>query len=131
MKREECLDTAKQNVTGHRVQDYGKVENNFAAIAAYWNVYLREKLSNWYKLGEFELTPCDAANMMALFKWARITTGTATDDSYVDAAGYTACAAELADTTIKAPVGDPYVVKDVRVTPDGKGGFTYTEEGGM
>lgn len=33
--------------------------------------------------------------MMALLKIARIRTGTATDDSYVDLAGYAACGAEI------------------------------------
>lgn len=37
----------------------------------------------------------DVAMMMALLKIARIRTGTATDDSYVDLAGYAACGAEI------------------------------------
>lgn len=118
MKREECLDKAKENVTGHREQDYGKIENNFAVIADYWNTYLRGK---WGDKVTFAIYPRDVAHMMALFKWARITTGTATDDSYVDAAGYTACAAELAGGELKT----------VRAVSDGKGNFTYTDEGGL
>lgn len=34
--------------------------------------------------------------MMALLKIARIKTGTATEDSFVDLAGYAACGAEIA-----------------------------------
>lgn len=37
----------------------------------------------------------DVAMMMALLKIARIRTGTATNDSYVDLAGYAACGAEI------------------------------------
>ena len=33
--------------------------------------------------------------MMALLKIARISTGTGTDDSFVDLAGYAACGAEI------------------------------------
>jgi len=36
--------------------------------------------------------------MMALLKIARIRTGTATEDSFVDLAGYAACGAEIAST---------------------------------
>jgi len=36
------------------------------------------------------------AMMMALLKIARIRTGTATEDSFVDLAGYAACGAEIA-----------------------------------
>ena len=42
-----------------------------------------------------EFTANDVAMMMALLKIARIRTGTATDDSYVDLAGYAACGAEI------------------------------------
>ena len=110
MKREETLDKAKENVTGHRVQDYGKPEQSFQVIAEYWNVYL----SN---IDHTVLTARDVATLMALFKIARVTVGAATDDSYVDAAGYIACAAELLE-------------EEKTIVPDGKGGFTYAGEGG-
>jgi len=38
--------------------------------------------------------------MMALLKIARIRTGTATEDSFVDLAGYAACGAEIASTSL-------------------------------
>lgn len=43
-----------------------------------------------------EITAEDVAVMMALLKIARIGTGTATDDSWVDLAGYAACGGEIA-----------------------------------
>ena len=88
MKRDEVLDTAKSCVTGKREQDYGKPENNFGVIAEYWNTYLSH-------IGHKKLNGKDVAHMMGLLKFGRITTGTATDDSYVDLAGYAACACEL------------------------------------
>ena len=88
MTREECLDKAKDSVCGHRLTDYGIPEDNFAIVAEYWNTYLFAK-------GFGTIKAHDVANMMCLLKLARITTGTATDDSYVDLCGYAACGAEL------------------------------------
>lgn len=88
MERAEVLDTAKNCVCGKREQDYGRAEDNFGIIAELWNVYLKG-------IGRRELGGRDVAHMMCYLKLGRITTGTATDDSYVDLAGYAACAAEL------------------------------------
>lgn len=85
MTREFILDTAKQMVCGHRETDYGKPEDNFGIIASLWTVYLNTPV-----------TPVDVAMMMALLKIGRIKSGTATDDSFVDAAGYIACGGEIA-----------------------------------
>lgn len=84
MKRQEVLETAAKIVCGERQENYGKPENNFRLIAELWRAYLH-----------IELTPTDVAMMMALLKIARIKTGTATDDSFVDLAGYAACGAEI------------------------------------
>ena len=88
MKRAETLDKAKETVTGHREQKYGTPEHNFAVIAELWNTYLI-----WKK--DEGLTAKDVAHMMILFKAGRATTGTGTEDTYVDIAGYAACAAEI------------------------------------
>lgn len=85
MKRAEILQTAEKMVCGHREQDYGSPENSFQAIADLWSAYLEE-----------EVTALDVAMMMALLKIARIKTGTATEDSFVDLAGYAACGGEIA-----------------------------------
>ena len=84
MKRQDVLETAAKIVCGERQENYGKPENNFRLIAELWRAYLH-----------IELTPTDVAMMMALLKIARIKTGTATDDSFVDLAGYAACGAEI------------------------------------
>ena len=85
MNRAECLETAKKCVCGHREQEYGSPEDNFATIASLWTVYLNHPVK-----------AKDVAMMMALLKIARIRTGTATEDSFVDLAGYAACGAEIA-----------------------------------
>lgn len=84
MTREKCLDTAKACVCGQRQQDYGTPEDSFNAIAALWSAYYGTPFN-----------AVDVAMMMALLKIARIRTGTGTDDSFVDLAGYAACGAEI------------------------------------
>lgn len=90
MKRKETLERAIECVCGKREQDYGTPEDNFNIIARYWNVWLRDILRPGC-----EVDAVDVAMMMGLLKVGRISTGTATDDSFVDLAGYTACAAEI------------------------------------
>lgn len=60
-------------------------ENNFQVIADFWTVYKGVKF-----------TATDVAMMMALLKVARIRSGTGTEDSFVDLAGYAACGGEIA-----------------------------------
>lgn len=85
MKREEVLEKAKQCVCGDRESDYGSPEDNFKRIAVLWSTYL----------GIDALTPKDVAAMLALLKIARIASGHAKDDNWVDLAGYAACGGEL------------------------------------
>lgn len=96
MNRPDILDNAKKCVCGQREQDYGKPENNFKTIADLWGAYYGQTF-----------TPLDVAMMMTLLKIARIRTGTATEDSFVDAAGYIACGGEIANPVgvIHAPPG--------------------------
>ena len=85
VSRADILDRAKAIVTGEREKQYGKLEDNFAIIAELWGAYTGYKFS-----------PVDVAMMMALLKVARIKTGVGTVDSFVDLAGYAACAGEIA-----------------------------------
>ena len=84
MNRADILDNAKAIVLGHREQDYGSPENNFRIIAELWSTYIG-----------YNITPVDVAMMMALLKIARIRSGTATEDSFIDLAGYAACGGEI------------------------------------
>lgn len=83
--RAEILDAAKKIVTGDREKQYGSPEDNFSVIARLWSTYAGR-----------EFTPVDVAMMMTLLKVARIKTGHYKADSYIDACGYLACAAEIA-----------------------------------
>jgi len=89
--RADCLHEAEKCVTGHRAQDYGTVENNFSTIAQLWAIYLKAAIPGI----ELEIDATDVAMMMALLKIARIATGTATADSFIDLAGYAACGCEI------------------------------------
>lgn len=91
MTRKLCLDTAAVCVCGDREQDYGSPENNFCTIARLWGDYLKGAGI----IGMAYIAPHDVACMMALLKIARIASGQARPDNWVDLAGYAACGAEL------------------------------------
>ena len=88
MTREEVLSKAQTCVCGDREQDYGTPEKNFNTIALLWSVYVQN-------LGRGYFEPRDVAAMLALLKIARIASGKAKDDNWVDLAGYAACGGEL------------------------------------
>ena len=50
----------------------------------------------WRSYKGVDFTATDVAMMMALLKIARIRGGNATEDSFVDLAGYAACGGEIA-----------------------------------
>lgn len=91
MKRTEILDTAKRCVCGDREQDYGSPENSFNTIADLWNTYIRAASD----IQAIELGAKDVAAMLALLKIARIASGHAKEDNWVDLAGYAACGGEI------------------------------------
>ena len=84
MKRPEILEAAQRCVCGDREQDYGSPENNFKRIANLWSAYLQRRI-----------TPKDVAAMLALLKIARIASGHAKEDNWIDLAGYAACGGEI------------------------------------
>ena len=85
MKRAEILEAARVCVCGEREQDYGTPEDSFTLIGKLWSAYMG-----------VPFTPKDVAMMMALLKVARIKAGDKVD-SFVDLAGYAACAGEIAE----------------------------------
>lgn len=89
MKRAEILERAKACVCGDREQDYGSPEQNFQRIASLWTDYLG-----------YEITAIDVASMLALLKIARIASGHAKEDNWVDLAGYAACGGELEENAL-------------------------------
>lgn len=93
MKRSEVLEQAHKIVCNGREQDYGNPENNFETIARMWSAYIAAlpKDDN----GKRQLYPKDVAAMLVLLKSARIASGHAKADNWVDIAGYAACGGEL------------------------------------
>lgn len=85
MTRHDILDKAIKCACEDREKKHGNPEDSFQLIADFWGAYLEEKIY-----------PVDVAIMMALLKIARIRLGHFEEDSYVDLAGYAACAGELA-----------------------------------
>lgn len=89
--RSDILDLAKRCVCGDREQDYGSPEQNFERIATLWEVYLAGKCTS----ADVCILPQDVAVMLALLKIARIASGHAKADNWVDLAGYAACGGEI------------------------------------
>ena len=90
MTRSEVLSKADSYVNGDREQDYGSPESNFQTIADLWAVYLQG-----CGVAIDFLEPHDVAAMLALLKIARIASGHAKADNWVDLAGYAACGGEI------------------------------------
>lgn len=90
MKRAEILEAAKACVCGNREQDYGSPERNFETIANLWTDYL-----HGCGVDNILLEPHDVAAMLALMKIARIASGHAKEDNWIDLAGYAACGGEI------------------------------------
>lgn len=90
MTRSEVLSKADSYVNGDREQDYGSPESNFQTIADLWATYLQG-----CGVSIDFLEPHDVAAMLALLKIARIASGHAKADNWVDLAGYAACGGEI------------------------------------
>ena len=89
MNRKEILEAAQKCVCGDREQDYGSPEKNFNTIANLWADYLSAKVE------PMGIEPKDVAAMLALLKIARIATGHAKEDNWVDGCGYFCIGGEL------------------------------------
>lgn len=100
--RADILDTAKAIVTGEREKQYGKPEDNFAAVAQMWEVYLRGQCVG--EGADVRIAPEDVAMMMVLLRVGRLMTGDYLADNYVDICGYVACAGEIAGKGATASV---------------------------
>lgn len=90
------LNEADQTVRGARQDDYGDMRVSFDQIAAYWTVYLDRTLKELDPSLSFELTGVDVANLMILLKVSRAQ-HRQQRDSYVDIAGYVACADKIGE----------------------------------
>lgn len=90
--RREVLEQAMHCVCEDRKEQYGCPEKSFSCIADLWNGYLRPVYP------EIDIKPEQAAVMLLLLKVARDATATVHKmDTFVDMAGYAACAGGMID----------------------------------
>ena len=92
--RREILQAAERCVCGDRDNQYGRPENSFRVIPAFWTQYIMSKCVP--KKTTVDIGPDDVAAMMVLFKMARVATGQNKADNWVDGVGYCACGGEIA-----------------------------------
>lgn len=88
MNSKEVLEEASRLVTGDREKSHGPKLENHTNICTLWSAYLGKQLTS-------EITPHQAAVMMALLKIARTKAGEPNSDDLVDAAAYCAIAEEV------------------------------------
>jgi len=85
--RRKFLNKVEGIVNHNRNSEYGTAEDSFETIAEFWVTYLRARHGI-----VLDLTALDIAAMMDLLKTARIATNPNHMDSWLDKAGYSACA---------------------------------------
>jgi len=104
MKRGKILEKALEIINGERQDSYGKPEDSFQLIADYWNVYLINLqksilVKHGLNLDDYKLvnllTPLEVAEMMMLFKIARMAGQGKHLDNIVDLAGYAGIAGDM------------------------------------
>ncbi len=91
MNRAKILDTAKATVTVDRAATHGNAEYSFGEIAGHWTWWLQSRL----RPGEI-IDAYDVAQMMVGFKQARGKVNRKHADNFVDQAGYSSLAGEIA-----------------------------------
>ncbi len=105
-KRGKILMQALDIINGDRQDKYGKPEDSFALIAEYWNSYLISLQKNileknGFNLKEYKLVPMldckGVAEMMMLFKIARMSGQVPSLDNYLDLVGYAGIAADMVE----------------------------------
>lgn len=92
--RRKCLEQAIKIICSDRNDSYGNPEDNFHTMAEFTTDYLhaRDLLPK-----DKYLTDEDAAVISILFKIARRASGRYKEDTYIDIAGYAACAMEVGE----------------------------------
>lgn len=105
--RSEILAQANQLITEDRAALYGPPEQSFGRIGKLWAI----------TLGVPEITPAQVALLMAQMKVSRILSSPTHQDSYVDACGYLALAAELALAESTTVTADQFVSVDTDASP--------------
>ena len=88
--RAKTLRTAEDLVNGQRARDYGDPQENFGRIASLWNAQFSKKLKEPFTAG-------DVALALVHLKLSRLANTPDHEDSFVDACGYLALGAEIAE----------------------------------
>lgn len=86
MNRQECVEAALDCISNTRDLSYGDAKDNLTKIAALWSAYL-----------SVDLNAVEVSQMMVLLKIARSIPGPKHLDNYIDQAGYSALACEMAE----------------------------------
>jgi len=94
VKRGDCLFRALEVINGERQDQYGNPEDSFELVGRYWTVYLRS-VGIVKDDPDIELDKREVAEMMALFKIARMSGQMLNKDNYIDAAGYIGIAGDM------------------------------------
>lgn len=108
MKRADVLRAALE-IVEKRGAVYGKPEDNFGRICAFWNAWMSSRYASdghWISLDE-----TDVSALMIGVKLARLAETPGHEDSWIDLAGYAACGAEINDSSNLAP-GDRLLSED-------------------
>lgn len=92
-RRAEVLRTAESLVNGARADDYGPPQENFGRVAAMWSAQFAAKLKE-------PLTADEVAIALVHLKLSRLANTPDHADSFIDAAGYIALAAEIAEAAL-------------------------------
>lgn len=91
-RRREILERIASCVCRDRQNTYGDAEDNFKNIAAYWNLWLRQR--GLLAPGK-EINPLDVAQMSAFIKVARKVGNLDYLDNWIDGGGYEVCGAGI------------------------------------
>ncbi len=89
--RKELLEKAIDVTCNSRQAEYGTPRENLTNTADLWNAYFEAKYVGYVE----KITAEDVAWLNTLQKISRATSGQAGDDTYLDAAAYSAIAGEV------------------------------------
>jgi hypothetical protein len=102
-KRGKILLKALDIINGERQDQYGSPEDSFALIAAYWTTFLksRDLIQSKGNSHALKISAKEVAEMMMLFKIARMSGQKPKLDNYLDLVGYAGIAADMIEEESK------------------------------
>jgi len=94
-ERGKILRKALDIINGERQDQYGKPEDSFALIGKYWTEFL--KANGVIACDKVNISNKEVAEMMMLFKIARMSGQKPSLDNYLDLVGYAGIAADMVE----------------------------------